>query len=40
MKSFLLEILKLLISGSATITFGLPPYSGNLASASPKVLET
>jgi len=32
--------LKALISGSATITLGLPPYLGFLASMSPKVLDT
>jgi len=39
-KSQSLVILKVLISGSAITTFGLPPYLGILASISPKVLET
>ena len=29
-----------MISGSQTITFGLPPYLGLLASMSPKVFDT
>lgn len=40
MKSKLSCILKLLISGSQTMTLGLPPYRGLLASMSPNVLET
>lgn len=31
---------KQLISGYALTTFGMPPYYGNLASASPSVLDT
>lgn len=40
MKSWLSEILKDFISGWAIIQFGFPPYLGNFASASPKVLLT
>jgi len=40
MKSWFSVILKLLISGIAIITFGLPPNYLILASMSPKVLET
>ena len=40
MKSWSLVILNDLISGVAITTFGLPPNFANLASASPKVLDT
>lgn len=40
MKSCSFVILKALISGVATTTFGFPPYFAILASASPNVLET
>ena len=39
-KSCSLIILNYLISGSAIIIFGFPPNFSNLASISPKVLET
>ena len=39
-KSYFSETLKAFISGSAIMTFGLPPYFYFLASISPKVLET
>jgi hypothetical protein len=39
-KSKLSCSLKHLISGSHTITFGLPPYFGLFASMSPKVFDT
>ena len=40
MKSKLSCTLKVVISGSQTITLGLPPYFGRLASISPKVFDT
>lgn len=40
MKSWSGVISKVLISGVAIITFGFPPYWGNLASGSPNVLQT
>jgi len=39
-KSKLFFNLKVVISGSQTTTFGLPPYRCLFASMSPKVLET
>ena len=39
-KSKLSYSLNEMISGSHTITFGLPPYLGRFASMSPKVRET
>jgi len=40
MKSKFSSIFKILISGWAITTSGLPPYLSNFASGSPKVLET